>query len=141
MIIKRSRLALLSMLCLAGIASHSPHLPGVPISASAIAAEEKLGPEVTSFFLDNGLQVVVIPDRRAPVVTHMLWYRAGAADEPPGKSGIAHFLEHLMFKGTPSNPDGAFSARIAEIGGEENAFTTPDYTAISNESPRNIWRK
>lgn len=127
MTIKRSRLALLSLLCLAGIASHS-YLPGAVLSGSAIAAEEKLGPEVTSFFLENGLQVVVIPDRRAPVVTHMLWYRAGAADEPPGKSGIAHFLEHLMFKGTKTVANGEFSQRIAAIGGQENAFTAQDYT-------------
>ena len=95
---------------------------------TAHAAQEKLGPEVSSFFLDNGLQVVVIPDRRAPVVTHMLWYRAGSADEPPGKSGIAHFLEHLMFKGTKTVANGEFSARIAAIGGQENAFTSTDYT-------------
>src|SRR5262245_17735572 len=64
------------------------------------------GPRVTDFVLANGLQVVVIPDHRAPVVTHMLWYRVGAADETPGKSGLAHFLEHLMFKGTAKNPSG-----------------------------------
>ena len=86
--------------------------------SEAIAAQESLGPEVSSFFLNNGLQVVVIPDRRAPVVTHMLWYRAGAADEPPGKSGIAHFLEHLMFKGTDEIPDGAFSKIVAANGGQ-----------------------
>ncbi|MEP0943015.1 MAG: pitrilysin family protein [Rhizobiaceae bacterium] len=94
----------------------------------AMAAEQKLGPQVSSFFLDNGLQVVVIPDRRAPVVTHMVWYRAGSADEPPGKSGIAHYLEHLMFKGTTTVANGEFSARIAAIGGQENAFTSTDYT-------------
>ena len=72
--------------------------------------------------------MVVIPDRRTPVVTHMLWYRVGAADEPAGKSGIAHFLEHLMFKGTAKNPAGRFSQRLAAIGGQENAFTSYDYT-------------
>ena len=70
----------------------------------------------------------MIPDRRAPVVTHMLWYKVGAADEPPGKSGIAHFLEHLMFKGTAKNPAGRFSQAVAAIGGQENAFTSSDYT-------------
>ena len=69
-----------------------------------------------------------MPDRRAPVVTHMLWYKVGAADEPPGKSGIAHFLEHLMFKGTAKNPAGRFSQVVAPIGGQENAFTANDYT-------------
>jgi zinc protease len=72
--------------------------------------------------------VVVIPDHRVPVVTQMVWYRVGSADEPPGKSGIAHFLEHLMFKGTEKNPGGKFSQVLATIGGQENAFTTSDYT-------------
>jgi zinc protease len=79
--------------------------------------------------LDNGLEIVVIPDRRAPVVTHMIWYRNGSADDPIGKSGIAHFLEHLMFKGTHSHPQGEFSNLVAELGGQENAFTSYDYTA------------
>src|SRR5262245_33208364 len=78
--------------------------------------------------LDNGLQVVVIENHRAPVVTHMVWYRAGAADEVPGKTGIAHFLEHLMFKGTKTVPPGAFSEMVARLGGSENAFTTQDST-------------
>src|SRR5246127_6019930 len=86
------------------------------------------GPQVANFTLSNGLDVVVIPDHRAPVVTHMVWYKLGAADDPPGKSGIAHFLEHLMFKGTAANPPGAFTASIARNGGRDNAFTTPDYT-------------
>jgi zinc protease len=85
-------------------------------------------PEVSHFKLANGLEVVVIPDRRAPVVTHMVWYKVGAADEPAGKSGIAHFLEHLMFKGTTKNPAGRFSQVVATIGGQENAFTSSDYT-------------
>lgn len=85
-------------------------------------------PDVSHFKLANGLEVVVIPDRRAPVVTHMVWYKVGAADEPPGKSGIAHFLEHLMFKGTAKNPAGRFSQTVATIGGQENAFTSSDYT-------------
>ncbi|BAT58292.1 protease 3 precursor [Variibacter gotjawalensis] len=82
----------------------------------------------THFKLANGLEVVVIPDRRTPVVTHMVWYRVGSADEPPGHSGIAHFLEHLMFKGTKTNPDGVFSQTVARFGGQENAFTSTDYT-------------
>ncbi|GAB5507120.1 MAG: pitrilysin family protein [Rhizobiaceae bacterium] len=83
----------------------------------------------TSFTLDNGLQVVVIPDRRAPVVTHMVWYKVGSADEEAGRSGIAHFLEHLMFKGTEKYAAGEFSAAISAIGGNENAFTSRDFTA------------
>jgi zinc protease len=84
---------------------------------------------ISEFRLANGLDVVVIPDHRTPVVTHMIWYRAGAADEPRGKTGIAHFLEHLMFKGTKAHPEGEFSRTVAELGGEENAFTSNDYTA------------
>jgi len=122
----------LKMVCLAlgaGLVwSVAPLIQANP-TAHASAKKQKVGPEVSSFFLDNGLQVVVIPDRRAPVVTHMIWYRAGAADEPPGKSGIAHYLEHLMFKGTKTVENGAFSARVAAIGGQENAFTASDYTA------------
>jgi zinc protease len=94
-----------------------------PLSRAAAAA-----PAVAQFTLDNGLMVVVVPDHRTPVVTHMLWYRIGAADDPFGKSGIAHFLEHLMFKGTAKNPAGRFSQQIAAVGGQENAFTSYDYT-------------
>lgn len=86
------------------------------------------GTDVSQTTLDNGLQVVVIPDRRAPIVTHMVWYRVGAADEDPGKSGLAHFLEHLMFKGTKNTPEGEFSNMVAQVGGQENAFTSQDYT-------------
>ena len=84
---------------------------------------------VSSFDLDNGMQVVVIEDHRAPVVVHMLWYRAGSADEPPGVSGVAHFLEHLLFKGTKTLEPGEFSATVARNGGSDNAFTSYDYTA------------
>lgn len=90
---------------------------------------QALDDQVTDFTLDNGLRVVVIEDHRAPVVVHMLWYRAGAADEPPGASGIAHFLEHLMFKGTDTLDAGEFSAIVARNGGSDNAFTSYDYTA------------
>jgi zinc protease len=85
-------------------------------------------PAVTGFRLDNGMEVVVIEDNRAPVVTHMVWYRVGAADDPPGKSGLAHYLEHLMFKGTDTIPEGAFSKIVAENGGQDNAFTSRDFT-------------
>ncbi len=84
---------------------------------------------VTSFTLDNGLNVVVIEDHRAPVVVQMIWYRVGAADEPPGHSGIAHFLEHLLFKGTEKIAPNAFSGIVEAQGGDDNAFTSWDYTA------------
>ena len=94
----------------------------LPFSA---AADER----VSTFALDNGLQVVVIEDRRAPVVVHMVWYRVGAADETSGESGLAHFLEHLMFKGTKTMAPGEFSQRVSAQGGSDNAFTAWDYTA------------
>jgi zinc protease len=81
-----------------------------------------------TFMLPNGMQVVVVSNHRVPVVVHMVWYKVGSADEPPGKSGIAHFFEHLMFKGTPQFPDGEFSRIVARNGGRENAFTSTDYT-------------
>jgi zinc protease len=87
------------------------------------------GAPVSHHVLENGLEVVIIPDHRSPVATHMLWYRNGSADDPQGQSGIAHFLEHLMFKGTEKHPQGAFSDLVTELGGEENAFTSMDYTA------------
>lgn len=82
-----------------------------------------------SFKLDNGLQVVVIENNRAPIVMQMLWYRVGAADEQPGESGLAHFVEHLLFKGTKTLAPGEFSRTVARIGGRDNAFTSYDYTA------------
>ncbi len=94
-----------------------------------LAAAPVLADDVTTFTLDNGLDVVVIEDHRVPAVTQMLWYRVGAADELPGKSGIAHFLEHLMFKGTDEVGPGEFSAFVEAQGGDDNAFTSWDYTA------------
>jgi zinc protease len=83
----------------------------------------------TQFVLENGMQVVVVPNHRVPVVIHMVWYKTGSADEPPGHSGIAHFLEHLMFKGTSNLQPGEFSEVVARNGGQQNAFTSYDYTA------------
>ncbi len=103
--------------------------PGLTPSAPASPGDGRQVPHVVHSRLDNGMDVVVIPDRRAPVVTHMVWYRNGSADDPAGKSGIAHFLEHLMFKGTAKHPQGEFSEVVAELGGQENAFTSNDYTA------------
>ena len=95
-----------------------------------------LNVEVTHFTLDNGMQVVVIPDRRAPVVTHMVWYRVGSADEPQGKAGIAHYLEHLLFKGTETLAPGEFSKIVRRHGGEDNAFTSRDYTGYHQRISR-----
>jgi zinc protease len=103
----------LMLLCLGGEAG------------SATAA----GLEAEVFELANGMKVVLIPDHRVPVLTHMLWYRVGSADEEPGKSGLAHFFEHLMFKGTRANPGDTYSRAIGRVGGTLNAFTSYDYTA------------
>ncbi len=100
----------------------------VVFSASAKAEDDFKREGLKTFFLKNGMQVVVIPDNRAPVVTHMVWYKVGAADEDPGQSGNAHFLEHLMFKGTKKLGPGVFSKIVARNGGQENAFTSQDYT-------------
>jgi zinc protease len=103
---------------------------GLASMAVALALDgARAAPRITEFKLANGLQVLVIPDHRAPVVTHMVWYKVGGADEPRGSSGIAHFLEHLMFKGTDAIPPGQFSKIVAKHGGEDNAFTNHDVTA------------
>jgi zinc protease len=93
------------------------------------AAMAETSGKVTDFMLENGMQVVVVEDHRAPVVQHMLWYRAGSADEPKGSSGVAHFLEHLLFKATDTLASGELSATVAANGGRDNAFTSYDYTA------------
>ncbi|GAA6194608.1 pitrilysin family protein [Pseudophaeobacter arcticus] len=100
-------------------------------AALADTQDGAAGPDdmVTSFALDNGMEVVVVEDHRVPVVQHMVWYRAGSADEPIGQSGVAHFLEHLLFKGTDTLAPGELSATVAANGGRDNAFTSYDYTA------------
>jgi zinc protease len=107
------------------------------ISASGALAQTTVTSDPpATFTLGNGLQVVVIPDHRTPVVTQMIWYKVGSADETPGKSGLAHFLEHLMFKGTSKHPAGEFSQTVLRIGGNENAFTSTDYTGYFQRVPR-----
>ncbi|MEP2996245.1 pitrilysin family protein [Parvibaculum sp.] len=88
-----------------------------------------VAPLPETFELSNGMNVLVIPDHRAPVVTHMVWYEVGAADEDAGKTGLAHFFEHLMFKGTQKIEPGQFSRIVARNGGQDNAFTHYDFTA------------
>ncbi|NRA99122.1 MAG: insulinase family protein [Rhodobacteraceae bacterium] len=99
------------------------------LSAALVVALPAQAAEVTSFELDNGMEVVVLEDHRAPAVTHMVWYRAGSADEDPGVSGIAHFTEHLLFKSTETLATGELSETVAANGGSDNAFTSFDYTA------------
>ncbi|WP_341862972.1 pitrilysin family protein [Gymnodinialimonas sp. 57CJ19] len=108
-----------------------PHLAGLGLALglTALPLAANAAGEVTEFTLDNGMQVVVIEDHRSAAVTHMVWYRAGSADEMPGQSGIAHFLEHLMFKATDDLESREFSRIVEENGGSDNAFTSWDYTA------------
>ena len=123
-----------------------PNIKRLTIAALAIAtaatfatsspADTEHGQNVSHFTLANGLELVVIPDRRTPVVTHMIWYKVGSADEPLGKSGVAHFLEHLMFKGTAKHPAGHFSRTLTMLGGQENAFTSTDYTGYFQRTSR-----
>jgi zinc protease len=96
--------------------------------------------KVFQFALQNGMQVVVVPDHRSPVVTQMLWYRVGAVDDPPGLGGLAHFFEHMMFRGTAKVPGDQFAQTVARNGGEENAFTTHDYTAFYEQIARDRLR-
>jgi zinc protease len=104
-----------------------PATAQTPHSAVAPAQAAKAWHPET-FELANGMTAVVLPDHRAPVVTHMIWYKVGSADEVPGKSGLAHFLEHLMFKATDEIPSGEYSKIVARNGGQDNASTSNDYT-------------
>lgn len=107
-----------------------------PANPSVNQAASRPANQPATFALANGLRVVVIPDHRTPVVTQMIWYKVGSADETPGKSGLAHFLEHLMFKGTARHPQGEFSQTVLKVGGNENAFTSADYTGYFQRVPR-----
>ncbi|MBV9533151.1 MAG: insulinase family protein [Bradyrhizobium sp.] len=106
------------------------------VSDGALAQTVPASDPPATFTLDNGLKVVVIQDHRTPVVTQMIWYKVGSADETPGKSGLAHFLEHLMFKGTARHPADEFSQTVLRVGGNENAFTSYDYTGFFQRVPR-----
>lgn len=113
----------------AALAIIAPAVMILAVATAPIASARAAVFSPQSFTLKNGMQVVLIENHRAPVVSHMVWYKIGAADDPSGKSGIAHFLEHLMFKGTAGAPEGEFSKLVARNGGQENAFTSSDYTA------------
>ena len=111
----------------AALAQSQPATPAVTATAAA--------PQAHQFTLSNGLTVIVKPDPRAPTAVNMLWVRVGSMDEVDGTSGVAHMLEHMMFKGTPSLPAGEFSRRVAALGGRENAFTNRDTTAYHQQIP------
>jgi zinc protease len=113
------RLLIAAAVLSAALGSDAPVLFGAPSAPPSRAV---------AFTLKNGLQLVVVPDHRVPVVTHMVWYRVGGADDPPGFSGTAHFFEHLMFRGTKSVPNGELSKTVARNGGQDNAQTSDDFT-------------
>ena len=121
----------------------SRRLAGLVCLAASLGASAQTAPgaaqaaPVTQFTLPNGLTVIIKPDRRAPTAVHMLWVRVGSMDEVDGTSGVAHVLEHMMFKGTPTVPVGEFSRRVAALGGRENAFTSKDYTGYYQQIPSN----
>jgi zinc protease len=100
----------------------------IPVAYAAPEAVEQ-------FTLSNGMTLIVKPDHRAPTAVHMLWVRVGSMDEVDGTSGVAHLLEHMLFKGTPSVKAGDFSRRVAALGGRENAFTSKDYTGYFQQIP------
>jgi zinc protease len=101
-----------------------------PAASARPQAAGSTAPQAFQFALQNGMQVLVIPDHRAPVVTQMVWFKVGGVDDPPGVSGLAHFFEHMMFRGTKAVPGDEYSQTIAKNGGDENAFTTHDFTAF-----------
>ena len=120
---------------------YSPLLPAVlafcVTLAVAPAAHAQNAPVVEQFTLANGLTLIVKPDRRAPTAAHMLWVRVGSMDEVDGTSGVAHALEHMLFKGTPDVKAGEFSRRVAALGGRDNAFTSRDATGYHQQIPAN----
>lgn len=105
-----------------------------PSSASAGVYNPK------TFWLDNGMQVVVLPNHRAPIVLHMVWYKSGSADDPVGKSGIAHLLEHLMFKGTPKHPNGEFRKLWPSMAAKKMRLPPTTIPAISKPLPVTVWK-
>lgn len=110
------------------LASTPPLAAQAQVSAQSAPAKQTAAEATSEFVLANGMKVVVREDRRAPTVAHMVWYRAGSIDEHSGVTGVAHVLEHMMFKGTKTLKPGEFSQRVAALGGRENAFTSKDYT-------------
>ena len=112
----------------------SPFAAAVLLGFTLASAPAIANPYETT--LSNGLRVIVKEDRRAPTAVHMVWYRAGSMDEKDGTSGVAHVLEHLMFKGTRNLKSGEFNKRVAEAGGRDNAFTSRDYTAYFQIVPK-----
>jgi zinc protease len=111
-------------------------LPAMAVEKPQASAAPAVQVKLSEKTLPNGMRVLVVVNRSVPAVMHMLWFAAGSADEAPGKGGMAHFLEHWMFKGTPRFPEGAYSRAIDRVGGSSNAFTSRDYTAFFARVPK-----
>jgi len=133
----RGLISVLSISLLAAAVQAQPSGPDTPPSnpVSTDLPTPGASADTRQFTLSNGMTLIVRTDRRAPTAVNMVWVRAGAMDEVDGTSGIAHMLEHMMFKGTPTVPVGEFSRRVAALGGRENAFTTADYTGYYQQVP------
>ena len=134
-----SRIALTGVLLFAAasLAAAAPNSANrAKLSQPAPVNPRQAGNNTFQFALANGMQVLVIPDHRAPVATQMLWFRVGAVDDPPGISGLAHFFEHMMFRGTKAYPDDAFSQIVAKNGGETNALPITTIPPSMSRSPR-----
>jgi zinc protease len=110
-------------------------VPATGARLAELAGAAQTGSTAQTFTLSNGMTLIVQPDRRAPTVVHMVWVRVGSVDEVSGTSGVAHVLEHMMFKGTPTLAEGEFSRRVAALGGRDNAFTSRDVTAYHQQVP------
>lgn len=140
---KRTLSLLALMACLSATAENLPAPGTLSSSLSEWASSAAANPAtaVQQFTLSNGMQLIVQPDRRAPTAVHMLWLRVGAMEEVDGTTGVAHALEHMMFKGSQKLAPGEFSRRVAALGGQENAFTNRDYTGYYQQIPSNRLRE
>ena len=123
--------------CLSSGAALAATTPVVSPAAAPAAGPSATASGAQQFTLKNGMQLIVQPDRRAPTAVHMVWLRVGSMDEVDGTTGVAHVLEHMLFKGTKTLPPGEFSRRVAALGGRENAFTSRDYTGYYQQIPSN----
>ncbi|HPY42671.1 MAG TPA: pitrilysin family protein, partial [Thiolinea sp.] len=137
----RKRVLCTCLLALASTGAYADQAPASSTAAATTSASVEVSKEVKDlepqvFTLKNGMQLIVKPDHRAPTAVHMLWSRVGSMDEVSGTTGVAHVLEHMMFKGTPTVKAGEFSRQVAALGGEDNAFTTDDYTAYYQQIPK-----
>lgn len=139
---KRTLSLLMLVASLSAAAENSAPAGTISASLNEWASTQKANPAtaVQQFTLANGMQLIVQPDRRAPTAVHMLWLRVGAMDEVDGTTGVAHALEHMMFKGSQQLAPGEFSRRVAALGGQENAFTNRDYTGYYQQIPSNRLR-